>query len=41
MFMLLILGLIFSVIVTVRGFLCPDVAMVDKSQIPGYCRNVR
>lgn len=40
-FAILILGLIFSIIVTIRGFLCPDVAMVDKAQIPAYCRNVR
>jgi hypothetical protein len=36
MFVLLILGLVFSVLVTIRGFLCPDVA-TDQSKVPSYC----
>jgi len=33
----LILGIIFSILVTIKGFLCPDVVMTDKSKIPSYC----
>lgn len=36
MFFMLILGIIFSIIITFRGFLCPDVA-TDARQIPSYC----
>ncbi len=36
LFILMILGLVFSVLVTARGFLCPDVA-TDKRTIPAYC----
>jgi len=34
---LLVLGLIFSVLVTVKGFLCPDVVMTDRSKVPAFC----
>ena len=34
-FFILILGVIFSVVITVRGFLCPDIAGVMS--VPAYC----
>ncbi|MDX2073512.1 MAG: hypothetical protein SFX19_03995 [Alphaproteobacteria bacterium] len=35
MFALLILAVIFSIIITIRGFLCPDIAGVQN--VPAYC----
>lgn len=35
LFFALILGLIFSILITIRGFLCPDYAGVQK--VPSYC----
>lgn len=35
-FIALILGVIFSILVTVKGFLCPDLA-VNQDTIPSYC----
>ena len=35
-FIILVLGVIFSVLVTIKGFLCPDVA-TQQQYLPSYC----